>query len=269
MTDWSTLRLEEAGPQVVRVVLHRPERRNAISTAMVRELEDLFSALGRRDDLRAVIVTGAGTAFCAGADLKERAGLVPPQVRTQRDTMLRVVERIETLGMPVIAAINGPAIAGGLELALACDIRVASEQARFALTEVRNMGSFPGAGGPVRLPKLIGRGRASYLVLSGRTIDARTAYDFGLVELVVAPEDLGAQSLALAQDIAGCSPSGVAAAKRLMRAANDLDVRAATELSSALRDPLDGGRDYTEGLSSWLSGGQPEFTAKPKSREES
>ncbi|MFN0163926.1 MAG: enoyl-CoA hydratase/isomerase family protein [Burkholderiales bacterium] len=261
MAGTEVLKLEDAAPHVVKVILNRPERRNAISTELAQELETLFTELAARNDLRAVILTGEGSGFCSGADLKERANLTSEQVRQQRDAVVRVIMRMESLHMPVIGMINGPAFAGGMELALGCDIRVASDRASFALTEVRNMGSFPGAGGPVRLPKLVGRGRASYIVLTGRTISAREAYDFGLVELLVPHEDLAAQTLAVAQDIAGNSPSGIAAVKRLLRASNDLDVHAATELSRALRDPLDGGHDYKEGLKAWLTDSVPNFKA--------
>jgi enoyl-CoA hydratase len=259
MQEWNTLKIETVDHHVITVAMNRPERRNAISVEMAQELEACFVGFKARADLRVVILTGKGTAFCAGADLKERAGLTPDATRRQRETALRIVELIETLPVPVIGMVNGPAVAGGLEIALGCDIRISSDQATFALTEVRNMGSFPGAGGPVRLPKLIGRGRASYLVLTGRSISAREAYDFGLVEAVVPHENLAQHTLAIAREIAGNSPTGVAAAKRLIRASNDLDVHAATELSRALRDPLDGGRDYAEGLKSWLTGSAPEF----------
>lgn len=259
---WSTLKVTEADRYVATVAMNRPERRNAISTEMARELEACFAGLGERADLRAVILTGEGTAFCAGADLKERADLTPEATRRQRETALRVIELIEMLPMPVIGMVNGPAVAGGLEIALGCDIRICSDQATFALTEVRNMGSFPGAGGPVRLPKLIGRGRSSYLVLTGRSVSAREAYEFGLVEAVFPQKDLAEQTLAIAREIAGNSPTGVAAAKRLIRRSNDLDVHSATELSRALRDPLDGGKDYAEGLKSWLSGSAPDFKSR-------
>jgi enoyl-CoA hydratase len=262
MQEWNTLKFVAGDRNVATVAMNRPERRNAISTEMARELEACFAGLKASADVRAVILTGEGTAFCAGADLKERAGMTPDATRRQRETALRIVELIETLPMPVIGMVNGPAVAGGLELALACDIRIASDRATFALTEVRNMGSFPGSGGPVRLPKLIGRGRASYLVLTGRSISARDAYEFGLVEAVVPHDDLAKQTLAIASEIAGNSPTGVAAAKRLIRQSNDLDVNSATELSRALRDPLDGSRDYAEGLKSWLAGSAPDFKSR-------
>jgi enoyl-CoA hydratase len=259
MDDWKTLQVAQTEEHIVTVTLSRPERRNAISLAMAEELEVCFTTLAARPGLRVVVLTGAGSAFCAGADLKERAGLDPDTTRRQRAIGLRVVELMESLHAPVIGMINGPAFAGGFELALACDMRIASDQAVFALTEVRAVGSFPGLGGPVRLPKLVGRGRANYLVLSGRRIGADLAFQFGLVEMVVPHAQLAAETLALAAEVAANSPSGVSAAKRLMRRANDLDVHAATELSRALRDPLDAGRDSVEGLNAWLTDQAPGF----------
>ncbi|HEX6018521.1 MAG TPA: enoyl-CoA hydratase-related protein, partial [Burkholderiaceae bacterium] len=203
-------------------------------------------------------------AFGAGADLKERAGLDAEAVRRQRDTWLRVVERIEALPMPVIAMVNGPAMAGSLELALACDMRVASDQALFALTELRSAGSFPGAGGPVRLAHMVGRGRASYIVLSARRFTAAEAFVLGFVELVVPHAELRVRTLELAREIAGHSPAGVAAAKALIRRSLDLDIAAATRLSSALRDPLDAGADAAEGVGAWLAGRRPEFNSRQR-----
>lgn len=262
MQAWNTLKVAETERHIVTVTMNRPERRNAISMEMARELEACFTALMPRGDVRAVILTGEGTAFCSGADLKEREGFDPDTTRRQRETVLRTIDLMERFHAPVVGMINGPAIAGGFELALGCDIRVASERATFSLTEVRNVGAFPGAGGPVRLPKLVGRGRASYIVLTARYLSADEAFRFGAVEMVVPHDDLAKQALGIARDIAGNSPSGVAAAKRLIRQANDLDVHSATELSRALRDPLDGGGDYAEGLKSWLGDRAPEFKSR-------
>lgn len=159
--DWKTLELSQPAAHIVTVAMNRPWVRNAVSLEMARELEACLAELGERDDIRVLILTGVGSAFGAGADIKERAQLTPVVVQQQRHTGLRIVRLLETLPMPVIAMVNGPAFAGALELALACDIRVASDRAVFALTGLRNAGSFPGAGGPVRLAKMLGRGRAS------------------------------------------------------------------------------------------------------------
>ncbi|OGA56388.1 MAG: hypothetical protein A3G81_34435 [Betaproteobacteria bacterium RIFCSPLOWO2_12_FULL_65_14] len=260
MPNWKSLKVVETERYITTLTMNRPERRNAYSMEMAREMEACLGHLRQNTDIRALIITGEGAGFNSGADLKERASFTPEDTRQQRETVLRIVELVETFHAPVIGMINGPAIAGGFELALSCDIRIASDRAFFALTEVHNVGSFPGAGGPVRLPKLVGRGRANYIVLTGRRISADEAYDFGIVDLLVPHSELREKTLAIARDIAGNSPAGVSAAKKLIRQSNDLDVYAATELSRALRDPLDKTKDYAEGLKAWLEKRTPSFT---------
>jgi len=262
LRSWKTLKITQSEPFITTISMNRPERRNAISMEMVRELEECFAELASARDIRALILTGEGSAFSSGADLKERASFDPENTRRQRETGLRVVEQMETFPAPVIGMIHGPAIAGGFELALACDIRVASEKAVFALTEVRNVGSFPGLGGPVRLPKLVGRGRAAYIVLTGRRICAEDAFNFGLVDVLVPHGRLKDETLSIARDIASASPAGVSAAKKLIRQSNDLDIYSATALSRALRDPLDRTKDYAEGLRAWLEKRTPQFTGQ-------
>jgi enoyl-CoA hydratase len=256
---WNTLKLVDDGPHVATLVLDRPERRNAISREMAAELAACAAHLHARADLRVLVVTGATGAFCAGADLKERAGSEPGPIRRQREDLLRCIELLEALPAPVIAMIDGPAFAGGFELALGCDIRIASERSSFALTEVRNAGSFPGGGGPVRLAKLVGRGRANLVVLSGRTFSAREGFELGFVEQVVPDARLHDEVRALAQRIAGSSPLGVRAAKQLIRRSLDMDVQAAMDLSRALRDPLEATHDAQEGIRAWVEKREPVF----------
>ncbi|AMO25417.1 hypothetical protein UC35_12535 [Ramlibacter tataouinensis] len=253
------MKLYRPAEQVLTLAMNRPARRNAVSFEMASELLACLTELHACQDFRVLILTGEGSAFGAGADLKERVHLTPEIVQRQRHAGLQIVELLEAFPVPVIAMINGPAFAGSLELALACDIRVASDRAVLALTELRNTGSFPGAGGPVRLTKMVGRGRASYIVLSARQFSAQEAFQLGFVELVVPHAELRERTLALAGEIAGNSPVGVAAARQLIRQSVDLDTGAATALSQAMRDPLDGGDDYTEGLTAWLGGRSPEF----------
>jgi len=259
MTTWNTIRFETPEPFIASIVVNRPATRNAINRELARELEACLSGLRSDTQFRVLIFTGEGSAFGSGADLKERAQLSPDETRLHRESVLKVIETMETLPIPIVAMINGPAIAGGLELALGCDIRIASDRATFALSEVRNVGSFPGAGGPVRLAKLLGRGRANFVVLTARQFSADEAFKLGMVEMVVPHESLREATLEVARAIAGNSPAGVAAAKKLIRQSNDLDVYAATELSRALRDPLDKSTDYKEGLHAWLEKRAPEI----------
>ena len=262
MQTWKYLKLEQSGAHVLTLSFNRPERRNALSVEMAHEVESCLAELHERTDIRVLILTGEGSAFGAGADLKERAGFDPNSIRLHRETALRIVELLETFPAPVIAMINGPAFAGSFEIALGCDIRIASELASFSLTEVRNAGSFPGAGGTVRLPKLIGRGRANLVVLTGRRFSAQQAFELGFIEMVVPHDELAAETLAIAGEIAAGSPLGVRAAKRLIRQSADIDVTSATTLSRALRDPLDGTHDSAEGYAAWVEKRPPKFTGR-------
>ena len=236
--NWTTIKVTEVDPHISVLTMNRPEQRNAISAQMADELEACLISLKERRDLRVLILTGEGKAFGAGADLKERATLPPKQTQKARDAGLRFIELIEALPAPVIAMINGPVIAGSFEIALACDIRVASDQAVFSMPEVNKVAAFPGAGGPVRLPKLVGRGRANLVVLTGRKFSAAEAFALGFVEVVVPHARLLDETLALAREIAANSPEGVNAAKQLILKSCDLDLQSAMELSQALRDPM-------------------------------
>ena len=262
MGTWKYLTLEESGDHIVTLTFNRPERRNALSFDMALEVEDCLRELHGSGDMRVLILTGAGTAFGAGADLKERAGFEPERTRRHRETAIRIVELLETLPVPVVAMVNGPAFAGSFEIALGCDIRVASELASFALTEVRNAGAFPGAGGVVRLPKLVGRGRTGFIVLTGRRFSAEEALRMGFVEMVVPHDRLAEETMAIAREIASGSPLGVRAAKRLIRQSADMDLSSATALSRALRDPLDDTHDSREGYAAWVEKRPPEFSGQ-------
>lgn len=237
--NWTTIRLTEIDPHISILALNRPEQRNAINAQMTEELEACLLSLKERQDLRVLIVTGEGTAFGAGADLKERATLTTAQTQKTRETFLRCLEHIEALRVPVIAMINGPAFGGAFEFALACDIRIASDQAIFSFPEVSIVNAFPGAGGPVRLSRLVGRGRASLVVLTGRKFSAEEAFTLGFVEVVVPHVRLMDDTRALARQIAANNPEGVSAAKQLIIKSGDLDLHSAMELSRILRDPMD------------------------------
>lgn len=262
MQTWKTLKLEQTADHIMTLTMNRPQRRNAINQEMADELYACLQGLWGRKDLRVLVLTGEGSAFGSGADLKERKDFRPDQTQHHRESVLRCIDALERFPSPVVAMINGPAFAGGFEIALGCDIRVSSDKATYALTEVRNVGSFPGAGGPVRLPKLVGRGRANLIVLTAQTFSAQQAYEFGFVEVVVPYERLREETYALASRIAANSPTGVRAAKQVIRQSNDLDVASATDLSRALRNPLDGSKDYREGISAWLEQRSPAFTGE-------
>ena len=208
----------EAG--IGRITLNRADKLNALTAQMLGELESACSRLEDEEDVRVVIVDSATPrAFCAGADILAGASQGPrgKWARWARAGH-RAFERVARLRLPTIAAIDGVAYGGGLELALACDLRIAGESARLALPEV-TIGTTPAWAGTQRLPRLIGQGRAKQMIFSGQPVEAATALAWGLVNEVVPSANLAARSLALARQIAGNAPVAVQAAKQLVDAA--------------------------------------------------
>lgn len=198
---------------IATITLYRSEAANALSVQMLQELRAAIDDLRWDKTVRCVIVTGAGEkAFCAGADLKERTGMNPQQVRQTVALIRDTINALQALPKPVIVAVNGAAFGGGTELALACDIRIASEHARFALTET-SLGIIPGAGGTQRLPRLIGAGRAKELIFSARRVNAEDALQIGLVEYVVPAASLLDKAMEIAGRIARNAPIALAQAK--------------------------------------------------------
>jgi enoyl-CoA hydratase len=213
----SAVLLIERDGHVATVTLNRPEQRNALSTELRYAIGNAFRELERETDIRVVILTGAGQSFCAGMDLKELSS--GTSGATGHDTgvagQTEMAEGIASFGDPIIAAVNGHAVTGGFELALACDVIIASTNAKFADTHAR-VGMLPGWGLSQKLPRLIGVSRAKEISFSGNAIDAVTAYDWGLVNRVVAPEELLPTSLALVRDMASCVPHVLRGYKRLI-----------------------------------------------------
>jgi len=180
--------VDETG--IALVTINRPEKRNALSRAVVKELGAAFDCVAEDSGVRAAIVTGAGdVAFVAGADIGELAGLSGVEMRQYSLDGQRVLRRLETAGKPSVAAVNGFALGGGLELAMAATVRIASENARLGQPEVK-LGLIPGFGGTQRLPRLVGRGRALWMLASGEPIDAAEAWRIGLVNAVTPPAEL-------------------------------------------------------------------------------
>jgi len=195
------------------VILRRPEAANALSRALVADLGVALAELGQDLAVRAVVVTGAGDkAFCAGADLKERRGMSLGETRAFLVELNRVVDTLAALPQPTIAAINGVAFGGGLELCLACDLRLAAATATLGLTETR-LGIIPGAGGTQRLARLCGPAVAKELIFTGRRLSAEAARATGIVGAVTPPEGLLPAALALGEEIAGAAPLAVRQAK--------------------------------------------------------
>jgi E-phenylitaconyl-CoA hydratase len=236
------------------VTLNRPDAMNSIDAELRQQLLEVWQQIHRDDDIRVAILTGAGEkAFCTGSDLKKT---MPPTEsfaqttfgRSESDHLLAGL----TTDKPLICAINGYAMGGGLELALACDIRIASENAQFGLSEVR-IGSIPGAGGTQRLPRAIGASNAMLMLLTGDRIDAAEALRVGLVSRVVAPADLLPAARAIASRIAQNAPLAVRAVKRLVRQGVDMPLDAAIEteryvfgLMRDTEDRIEGRRAFQE-----------------------
>jgi methylglutaconyl-CoA hydratase len=234
---------------VATVTLSRPEVRNALDTGTVSELQAILRELATSEELRVALLTGAGPVFCAGADLKQRSSMTSEEVARHTDGVMECTKLISGLPVPVIAVIRGGAYAGGLELALACDIRVAASDAAFSLPEI-TLGIFPGAGAPLRLPPLVGKGWTKMLALTGERIDAETAHRIGMVEVIAPPAELMSEAMRLARRIADANPAAVRSAKRLIDAAVEIPFSASELLSAALRHPLNDAANWSEGLRS-------------------
>jgi len=252
------VRVERSGAHALVTIDH--PKANAISAAVVGGLRAAVAALAADDAVRALVITGSGTRFfAAGADVKE----FPAAAVAGRPAAggAELMEELEALPKPVIAAVNGLALGGGCELAMACDIRLAARSARFGQPEI-NLGIIPGWGGTQRLPRLVGRGRALSLLLSGEMIDAATALSWGLVSEVVDDVDLPDAAAALAERLASKPPRAVAAIKAALRLGVDRPL--AEGLAAEQREFLGvfTTADAREGIAAFLEGRQPAWTGR-------
>lgn len=247
---------------VCTITLNRPEVRNALSFPMVLELRAAVEELQLDDETRSVIVTGAGDrAFCAGADLKERAGLSEAEVRRYIQTIRTTFTLVENLPMPVIAAVNGVALGGGTELALASDLRVVSEQATLGLTET-SLAIIPGAGGTQRLPRVVGWAKAKELIFLARKIGAQEALEVGLANRVVPHAALMDETRALAETIAQNGPLALRAAKRAIDRGADMDLASALVFESTCYEVLIPTEDRREGLTAFREKRKPVYKGR-------
>ena len=248
---------EEGG--VATITLNRPQVMNAFNFALLRALEDTMAELRFRKDIRVIIITGAGDkAFCAGADLKERSTLSQVQVKEFIYTIRNLFTSIENLNKPVIAAINGVALGGGTELALACDIRLASDSASMGLTETR-LAIIPGAGGTQRLPRLIGRSKAKELIFTGRRINAHEALDIGLVNQVCSRSELLQKCHDMAAMICESGPLAVEQAKYAINNGLETDLTTGLAIESNAYWLLIPTEDRLEGLAAFKEKRKPAF----------
>jgi enoyl-CoA hydratase/carnithine racemase len=213
----SLVQITEHPQSIHEIRLMRPDARNAISTSMATELVEVLEELARNTEVRAVLLTGEGPSFCVGADLKERSGFTEDELAGQRPVFRSMFRALRNMPMPVVAAIHGHALGGGLELAMSCDVIVADTQCLVGLPEVR-VGLIPAGGGTQLLVRRVGRGRAAELILSGRHVAAQEALTMGVVDHI-SDGDVHQMAMAVAQRIAMASPASVRAAKAAIAAA--------------------------------------------------
>ena len=244
------------------LTINRPEKMNALSTELTNELQQVLVEIEEDKDLRVLVITGAGEkAFVAGADINElvdRDALIGRRVSRFRQELF---SRIENLPIPVIAAVNGYALGGGLELALACNIRLSTENAKFGAPEVK-LGIIPGDGGTQRLPRLVGLGRAMEMVITGDFVDAQEAHRIGLVNKVVPDEELMEATLALAQKIASRPPLAVKYAKEAVNRSQEGDTVSGYAIESYLHALACTTEDKKEGVAAFLEKRKGEFKGK-------
>ena len=242
------------------VTINRPDARNALNSIVLRELAMTFEHVSMAQDIGAIILTGAGDkAFVAGADIKEMANLSGLEMRGFSEIGRRLGDAMAACNKPIIAAINGYALGGGCELALACDVRIASDQAKIGQPEV-NIGIIPGFGGSQRLPRLVGPGWAAEMIFTGDAIDATTAERIGLVNRVVPADRLLDEAKALARRILEKSPAAIALAKACLRAAQEMPLSAGLDFETAAFGVVGSTQDKAEGMKAFIEKRKPAWT---------
>ncbi len=262
MEKHAALRAEERTRDVLLVTLDRPEAANAFNTGAALELSELFERFQAEERYRCVVLTGAGDkAFCAGADLKERNSLSDEQWRSQHETFERMFCAVRDCPIPVIAAVNGAAYAGGLELVLHCDFAYASVTAKFALTEV-SLGIMPGGGGTQTLPRVVGERRAKELILAARPFSAEEALAWGLVTRLCERGKVVPEALRVAERVASLAPLAVRQAKQAIRQGLHRDLASAMQLEIEAYNRLVGTEDRREGMRAFNEKRTPKFEGR-------
>jgi len=242
------------------VTINRPEALNALNSSVVRELSMIIEHLSMAADVGAIILTGTGDrAFVAGADIKEMVGLSALEMRSFSEAGRRLGDAMAACSKPILAAINGYALGGGCELALACDIRIASDRAKLGQPEV-NIGIVPGFGGSQRLPRLVGLGWASEMIYTGEAIDAATAERIGLVNRVVPADRLLEETKALARKILEKGPAAIALAKACLRASVEMPLSAGLDFETAAFGVVGSTHDKEEGMRAFIEKRKPAWT---------
>jgi enoyl-CoA hydratase len=258
---YSTL-LFDLADGIARITINRPDKLNALNAAVIGELADAAGRVDADAGVRGVILTGAGAkAFVAGADITELAAQGPFEAKQRSLAGQQMMRRFERCGKPVIAAVNGFALGGGCELAMACHLRIASEAARFGQPEVK-LGLAPGYGGTVRLPRLIGKGRALELLLTGAMVDAQEAWRIGLVNRVVPAGSLLSEAEMLLREILDQGPLAVRSVLECVEVGSDLSVEEGLLLEATHFGLLSASADMREGTAAFLAKRKAAFTGR-------
>ncbi len=263
LPSYETLLTELVEPHLLKITLNRPQVGNAINTQMGRDFLDLWTRLTEdTQNIRCIVLTGAGEKiFCAGGDLKERKGMTKEQWIKQHQLFERMYWTQTDMPIPVIAAVNGHAYAGGFETMLTCDFVYASSAARFALTEV-TLGIMPGAGGTQNLPRAIGQRRAKEMLMTGRPIDAAKALDWGLLNEVCEPDQVLNKALDTARIISGNAPLSVQQIKKSVRYGLEMELRTAFRFEDEAYKHLIETEDRYEGVLAFNEKRKPVFKGR-------
>ncbi|MCW3474038.1 enoyl-CoA hydratase/isomerase family protein [Limobrevibacterium gyesilva] len=261
--EYETVHLQEAAEHVLQVTLNRPHVSNAMNTQMGLDMRAVFDGLcADPAAYRCIILTGAGEkAFCAGGDLKQRNGMTDEAWQAQHLVFERQVRAMLACPIPMIAAVNGAAYAGGLEMTLCCDFAYAATHARFALTEV-TLGIMPGAGGTQNLPRTVGVRRAKEILLTGRPFDAQQALDWGLVNRLCAPDRLMADVLDTATRIAGNAPLSTRQIKHSVNVGMQMDLASALMFEIEAYNRMVPTEDRLEGVRAFNEKRKPVFRGR-------
>jgi enoyl-CoA hydratase/carnithine racemase len=254
--------LTELEDRIFEIRFERADRMNALGVATVEELLSAVSSVADRDG-RVLLIRGTGRAFCAGADLKERKGMNLDERLAHNAGIRAAFQAIEDSRFVTIAVLNGLALGGGLELALACDMRIAAAGISIGLTESR-VGAFPGAGGTQRLPRVVGRSRALQMMLMAEPVSSEYAQSIGLVNELVDADELDARSHSIAKLLASRSAPALAEIKRLVARGMDVSLEEGLKLEKAALPSILGSADYAEGLAAFEEKRQPRFLETAK-----
>ena len=247
--------------RVATLTVNRPDKLNALNAVTIGELGEAIDEIRQRDDIGGAILTGAGRAFVAGADISELAAQTPMQAKQRALRGQQIFRRFETSPKPVIAAVNGFALGGGCELAMSCHLRIASEAAKFGQPEVK-LGICPGYGGTQRLPRLVGMGRALQLLMTGEMIDAAEAFRIGLVNRVVPAAELLTAADALLRQMLGNGPLALASCIEAVVRGTETSLEDGLNLEANHFALLSGSQDMAEGTRAFLEKRAPNFAGR-------